>query len=194
MKRALILTTLLCAVVAVFMLPSDQTDPSEQISLTKKRSRSTPIVSPHAHDPEPPPLHPITPANLGISATLLPVNPADLITRAIAANNLAAIQSAALAWFQRDPSAARDWLASQATFEDLHPAISYIAAHIGEQGDIPNALAWARLLPEGTLRENSLFDIQALAIRNKHIAPEELITDGLPPERIADLLSGAAGD
>jgi hypothetical protein len=201
MKRTLIITLLLCAVAAIFLRQNDQPDPSNQpdqtdhpLSTAKKSTRSTRGNSPHANDPHPRPLHAITPESLGISSTLAQVHPADVIARAIAEENLPLIHSATLAWFQQDPQAARDWLAQQESLDALQPAISYIAASIGEKGDIPTAMEWLKLLTDDTLRESTLFDIQALALRARRITPEQIITDGLSPERIEELRSGAAGD
>ena len=97
------------------------------------------------------------------------MDPAASIAKSISENNLPSIQSAALFWIQRDPFAAREWLASQSTLEDLQPAISYIANHIPDKGDIKTAFGWAKLLNEGTIREDTIFDIHALALRNGRI-------------------------
>lgn len=136
----------------------------------------------------------IRPEDLGIAPPTLPVDPAASIARSISENNLPAIQSTALFWFQRDPAAAREWLASQSTLEDLQPAISYIANHISDKGDIKTALEWAKLLNEGTIREDTIFDIHALALRNGWISLQDVNPDGIPPERFQELQSGAAGD
>ena len=111
----------------------------------------------------------IRPEDLGIALPTLPMDPAASIVKSIFENNLSTIQSAALFWVQRDPTAAREWLASQSTLEDLQPAISYIANHISDKGDIKTALEWAKLLNEGTIREDTIFDIHALALRNGRI-------------------------
>lgn len=136
----------------------------------------------------------IRPEDLGIAPPALPMDPAASIAKSISENNLPAIQSAALFWFQRDPAAAREWLASQSTLEDLQPAISYITNHISDNGDIKIALEWAKLLNEGTIREDTIFDIHALALRNGQITFQEIDPDGIPAERFQELRSGAAGD
>jgi len=82
----------------------------------------------------------------------------------------------------------------QATYDDLQPAISYIASRVAENGDLETALEWTALLPGGTLRDDTIFDIYALALRNGKITASEINLGGLPPDRQAELLSGAPGD
>ncbi len=193
---------LLCALGALFLRKKhpDPTVSSNQPDISRQSSRA-PRAAPDFWDsaivPDPgerPPIATIRPEDLGITIPTTPVDPQALISKAISENNLPAIQSAALWWFQQDPTAARDWLATQSTFEDLQPAISYIANHISEKGDIKTAIEWVKLLPEGTLREDTLFDIHALALRTRQITTSEITPDGIPPERFQELLSGAAGD
>lgn len=143
---------------------------------------------------EHPPVSTIRPEDLGIKPTTTPVDPQALIAKAISENNLPAIQSAALTWFEHDPTAARDWLASQSNLDDLQPAISYIAQRISENGDLPSAIEWANILTDPTAREDTLFGIQALALRNRQITLDQINPQGLSPERIEELRSGAAGD
>jgi hypothetical protein len=186
---------------------SDQSDPSGSIARSSVKnstthpnkattSRDAPfwesaiVPDPGEHIPAPT----IRPEDLGIVVPAVPIPPTETLTKAIAENDLPLIQSAALAWFQQDPASARDWLASQQDLENLQPAISSIANHIADHGEINAAMVWANIITEPTLRESTLFDIQALALRNNRITPEQIITDGLSPERVAELRSGAAGD
>lgn len=176
---------------------SDQTDTSSTKSTTRRAPRETTgfwdsaVVS----DPgEAPPVIAIRPEDLGVIVPTTPADPQALITKAISEDDLPAIQSAALVWFQQDPTAARDWLATQSTLEDLQPAISYIASSISENGDIKTAIEWLKLLPEGTLREDTHFNIHALALRNRQITFSEINPEGMSPERFQELQSGAAGD
>lgn len=201
MKRLLTVSVLLTlAVASLIFFPKDQTAPSDQTDLsprTARPPRATPDFWNSAHVPDPgehTPIDTIRPEDLGIIVPTAPVDPQARIAKAVSENNLPAIQSAVLSWFLQDPTAARDWLATQSTFEDLQPAISYIASHISENGDIKNAIEWVKILPEGTLREDTLFDIHALALRTHQITTSELTPDGIPPERFQELLSGAAGD
>lgn len=143
---------------------------------------------------EPVPITAIRPEDLGIRPSTSPADPQALIAKAISENDLPAIQSAALSWFQQDPIAARDWLATQSTLDDLQPAISYIASSISEKGNLKTAIEWAKILPEGTLREDTLFNMHALALRNRQITFSEINLEGFSPERLQELQSGAAGD
>lgn len=164
--------------------PPDRTDASAPITRRANRpipDREIPVTVIHPED-------------LGVAAPGTPANSPARIARAISENDLPAIQSAALSWFEQDPAAARDWLAGQPTLEDLQPAISYIARKVSENGDIGTALEWTKLLPDGTLRDDTVFDIHALALRNGGIAPSQIQLDEIPPGRRDELLSGAAGD
>lgn len=119
---------------------------------------------------------------------------ATLIGTAISEQDLPTIQSATLSWYSQDPTAARNWLASQPTLTDLQPAISYIALKITDQGDLTTAIQWATLLSEDTLREDTLLHIHALALQNGQTTLSEIDLSPIPPHRRAEILSGAAGD
>lgn len=201
MKR-LVIILLALAAASFFFFRKSHTDPSNPPDLTdlptKKRSpRAAPAFwnSAVVPDPgEPVRVIPIRPEDPGVRTPATPIDPQALITKAISENDLPALQSAALAWFQQDPTAARDWLAAQSTLDDLQPAISHIASSISERGDIKTAIEWVKLLPEGTLREDTLFNIHALALRNRQITFSEINPDGISLERRQELQSGAAGD
>lgn len=198
--KGLVLFSILLALVAasIFVFQKDQTDPSNPPDPTNLTTRRTPRAAPDFWDsavvPDPGesvPIITIRPADLGVTA---PTDPQALIAKAISENNLPALHSAALAWFQQDPTAARDWLAAQSTLEDLQPAISHIASSISERGDLKTAIEWVKLLPEGTLREDTLFSIHALALRNRQITISEINPEGISPDHLQELQSGAAGD
>ena len=69
-----------------------------------------------------------------------------------------------------------------------------IAGKIAEAGDPAHALEWAALLTPGPEQEQSVFDIYALAARSRRFSEAELRAAPLPPARVDELLSGAAGD
>ncbi|MFC7336542.1 hypothetical protein ACFQY0_05075 [Haloferula chungangensis] len=117
-----------------------------------------------------------------------------LLTQAIEGMDRAAIQSAALAWYRHDPQATRDWLAAQPSLDDLQPAISYIVHEISENGDLDAAIEWSALIDEGPAREDTIFEIHALALRNGLITKDQIKLELIAPSRRAELLSGAAGD
>jgi hypothetical protein len=201
MNRTLIITLLLCAASAIFLRQKDKHDPSNQpdqsdhpLSTAKKSTRSTRENSPHSNDPHPPPLHVIRPEDIGVIPPTNAEHPSILLSSAIAQENLPLIHSATLAWFALDPQAARDWLAAQDSLDELQPAIVGITGVIAEAHDIPTAMEWLKLLTDDTVRESTLFDIQALALRNRRITPEQIVTDGLSADHIEELRSGAAGD
>lgn len=189
---------LACATAFIFNVSSDPSAPSDPSDLRPRRTpRPEPAFWASAQVPDPgreisPTV--IRPQDLGVASPTPPINAPARIIRAITEDDLPALQSAALSWFEQDPTAARDWLAMQSTYEELQPAISYIAASISEKGDINTAVEWTALLTEGTLRDNTLFDIHALALRNGWITPEEISLDLIPPDRREELLSGAGGD
>ncbi len=116
------------------------------------------------------------------------------VARLHRSGEVAALNFALAAWFDADPTAARDWLASQASLDPYQHALTQITGKIAEAGDPAHALEWAALLSPGPEQEQSLFDIYALAARNHRFTEAELRAAPLPPERIAELLSGAAGD
>jgi hypothetical protein len=202
MKRLVIFSLLFTlAAASFFIFQKDQTDPSNQTDQTNLATRRPTRAAPDFWDsavvPDPGesvPVITIRPEDLGVRTPATPIDPQALIAKAISENNLPAIQSAALTWFQQDPTAARDWLAAQSTLDDLQPAISYIASSISEKGDIKTAIEWVKLLPEGTLREDTLFNIHALALRNRQITFSEINPEGISAERLQELQSGAAGD
>ena len=135
----------------------------------------------------------ITPESLGIDLAK-PIDHAALLSRAIAADDARAIQVAAYAWFVADPEAVRDWLNTQTTLEDLQPALSFIAEEISQRGDFENALRWSELLEPGSLHDETVFALYVDALRCGKISAAEIPADILPPEMMANLTSGAAGD
>lgn len=204
MKRLVPFSILLTLAAVVFFFQKDLTDPSDQSDQTdlkhttpRRAPRATPDFWDSAQVPDPGgdvAVAAIRPEDLGVIPLTEPIDHAAHIARAISENDLPAIQSAALSWFERDPTAARDWLATQSTLEDLQPAISYIASRISEKGDLDTAIEWTKLLPDGTLRDDTVFDIHALALRNRQITFSEINPEGISPERLQELQSGAAGD
>jgi len=176
------------------ILKSEPPEPPKQADPSARAPRNRPADSPHANDPSAPPPRPIRPEDLGVKAPTGPIDHPARISRAISENNLPAIQTAVLSWFGQDPTAARDWLATQTTYDDLQPAIGYIVSDIAEKGDLKTAIEWSALLSDGTLRDDTLFNIHALALRNGIITPSEIPLDLIPADRHEDLLSGAAGD
>jgi hypothetical protein len=201
MKRLAAFSILLTLAAGGLFFQKAQTDPSNPPDQTNLTPRRAPRAAPDFWDSaivpdpgEPVPVITIRPEDLGVRVPTTPVTPQALIAKAISESNLPAVQAAALSWFQQDPTAAHDWLAAQSTLDDLQPAISYIAGSISEKGDIKTAIEWAKLLPEGTLREDTLFDMHALALRNRQITFSEINPEGISPERLQELQSGAAGD
>ena len=187
------------AAASFFIFQKNQTEPSNSPDQANLTPRPSPRAAPEFWDsavvPDPGesiPVAAVRSEDLGVPAT--PAVPQALITKAISEGNLPAIQSATLIWFQQDPTAARDWLAAQSNLDDLQPAISYIASSISEKGDIKTAIEWVKILPEGTLREDTLFNMQALALRNRQITFSEINPEGISAERLQELQSGAAGD
>lgn len=207
MKRAhwhfLLIGVFLAVLLGVIFVTKDSMDPphpsdlSSPAKTTHRAPRGETAFWESAITPDPGeqiPIPTIRPEDLGIAAPTTPFDPVVSITKAVVENNQPAIQSAVLAWFEQEPVAAREWLASQPTLDDLQPAICYIANRISENGDVPNAIQWANILTDPTAKANTLFDIQALALRNRQITTAEIETEGLSEEHIRELLSGAAGD
>lgn len=193
MKRLIIAFIL---VVTGVLFISTKESPSSQVQndAMMRTTRRPPIVDSHANDPFPPPLHPIRPENLGIIPSSTPIDHPARIALAISQGDLPTIQSSVLSWFEKDPVATRDWLVTQTTYADLQPAISYITSSIAEKGDLRTALQWSALLQDGTLRDDTIFNIHALALRNGQINKSEVPLHLIPKERHDEILSGAAGD
>ncbi len=195
------MVTAFSIILFIAIAPSDRTNTTNRTNPPNPNTRRPPHSTPDfwhtAHVPDPGaeiPISVIRPEDLGVSPPTAPVDHPARIARAISENDLPAIQSAALSWFEQDPVAARNWLAMQSTYDDLQPAISYIASRVSERGDLNTALEWTRLLPDGTLRDDTIFDIHALALRNGMITASEIMIEGIPPDRREELFSGAAGD
>lgn len=183
---------LVFAAAIILFLRDDRSDHAGLTEKTGPITRRAPRGTP---DPgQKIPVTVIRPPDLGVFPPAAPIDHSAWIARAISENDVPAIQSAALSWFEQDPAAARDWLAMQTTYDDLQPAISFIASRISEKGDLETALAWTKLLSDGTLRDDTIFDIHALAIRSGRIVASEMTLDEIPPDRREELLSGAAGD
>ncbi|HVJ45284.1 MAG TPA: hypothetical protein VM511_02790 [Luteolibacter sp.] len=104
------------------------------------------------------------------------------------------LNDAVEAWFEADPAAAREWIASIENLEPLEPAIARISAAIGRTGEAALALQWVELLQPGPEKDRSLHDIYALAARNRQLTDEQLRAAPLPPEEIERLLSRTADD
>jgi len=196
MKRSLVFAMVSLAVGIVIFSTKNSTDRTDRTDETGLRPPRDPRPA-TAHVPDPGrdlPVTSIRPEDLGVFPPSAPIDHPARIARAISEDNLPAIQSAALSWFEVDPAAARDWLAIQPTYDDLQPAISYIVSKISERGDLKTALEWSALLKESTLRDDTLFSIHALALRNGNLKPSEIARDLIPNDRLDELLSGAAGD
>lgn len=177
---------LIGAAVAVFQPrnASDRSVPSER------------SVRSHKSTPPPTPLPPltITPATLGVPSEIPPIDHPERIRRAISTGDDAALTRATVAWFEADPIATRDWLASQPTLADLQPALAGIAIRLAECGKPDDALLWAEILEPSPARDDAIFSIHALGLRHRMIAAEEVRKLRLPEAMLRELESGAAGD
>ncbi len=206
MKRTAIALAI-CLLAAFFIFsqksktPTSSEEQADRTAPTKKSVRQTSAREENFWDqaivPDPGrdvPLNVIRPEDLGVVPPSNAQHPSLLLNQAISENNLPAIQSAVLFWFGQDPTAARDWLATQTTLDDLQPAISYIVSSIAEKGDLKTAIEWSALISDQTLHDDTLFNIHALALRNGLITPSEIKIDLIPAHRREELLSGAAGD
>lgn len=142
--------------------------------------------------PDQPPV-PVTPASAGLRDDLPANFPAQLRTH-LKQGNLDAVQVTTYAWFEHDPTAVRDWLESQNTFEDLQPAISFIATRIAESGDTTSALSWSELITREDLRNETVVSIYVAALAQNLISHSEIPETALPPTLLESLKSGAASD
>lgn len=134
----------------------------------------------------------------GFSGTLpLPTPPADWkanVLLLLAKGEVLSAQVAISEWFSADPIGARDWLEAQPALADFQPAISGIARNIAEAGHPVEALEWAELLESGPEREQTIFQIYATGRRYHWLSDEQVRAAPFAPEKITDLLSGAADD
>ena len=197
MKLTVILAISCAALIAIFW--PDQPKKAQEIpptAATKARSRIPSKDAPFWNSavvPEPKDFRGPT-AVIEPQIKLPQVDHPREVARLHRSGEISSLNFALAAWFDADPTAARDWLASQTSFDSYQPALTMIAGKIAEAGDPAHALEWAALLPPGPEQEQSLFDIYALAARNHRFTEAQLRAAPLPPERIAELLSGAAGD
>jgi hypothetical protein len=124
----------------------------------------------------------------------IPVDHVAQITQAIKTGDLGSLNSKVAAWFDADPVATRDWLATAHSLESLQPALLMIAAKISQGNDPENALAWAENLSDHETHEQMVFDIYTIASRNHQFTVDQLRAAPLPAHLISELLSGTAGD
>lgn len=198
MKPAAILIVLGIVLTAVFW--PDWTEKNQQIppaiATTKARTRIPSKDAPFWNSaivPEPPVFR--EPTTAPFPQTKLPqVDHPREVARLHGSGNVAGLNFALAAWFDADAAAARDWLAAQENLNSYQPALIMITGKIAEAGDPAHALEWAALIAPGPEQEQSLFDIFALAARNHRFTEAELRAAPLPPSRVDELLSGAAGD
>lgn len=198
MKPAAVLVlvlVLLFVVSVILFIPRSQDPPPPANSPTQTDNRRPRRPSPPAFDDSPAPrVVTIDPAALGVALNPPPVDHATRITAAIDAADDATLVYATVSWFSVDPHAACAWLNSQPTLEDLQPTLAGVANHLAERGDFQDALRWAEAITATQEKEQALFAIYALGYRNGEFSMETLQTARLPPEMIAELESGAAGD
>ncbi|PAW70407.1 MAG: hypothetical protein B9S35_15210 [Opitutia bacterium Tous-C5TDCM] len=198
MKPAAILIVLVIVLAAVFW--PEGTEKNQGIPLaiatTKSRTRIPSKDAPFWNSaivPEPPVFREPTTAPLP-QAKLPQVDHPREVARLQHSGDVAALNFALAAWFTADAAATRDWLAAQENLNSYQPALTMIAGKIAEAGDPAHALEWAALLTPGPEQEQSVFDIYALAARSRRFSEAELRAAPLPPARVDELLSGAAGD
>lgn len=198
MKLAAILSVLFIVLIAIFW--PDWTEKSEEISpaiaATKARTRIPSTDAPFWNSavvPEPKNFREPT-AVIEPQTKPPQVDHPREVARLQRSGDVAALNFALAAWFDANAVAARDWLAAQENLNSYQPALTMIAGKIADAGDPAHALEWVALLTPGPEQEQSIFDIYALAARSHRFSETELRAAPLSPERIAELLSGAAGD
>lgn len=197
MKLTVILAISCAALIAIFW--PDQPEKAQEIShatATKARSRIPSKEAPFWNSavvPEPKDYREPS-ATIPSQTTLPQVDHPREVARLQHSGEVAALNFALATWFDADAVAARDWLAAQENLNSYQPALTMIAGKIAEAGDPAHALEWAALLTPGPEQEQSLFDIYALAARSRRFSEAELRAAPLPPARVDELLSGAAGD
>ncbi|MBK1815896.1 hypothetical protein JIN84_09720 [Luteolibacter yonseiensis] len=186
MNRLLIigLGALSLAIAGVLLLQPESSAPARRAELSFKGK-------PHSRSAASPAVH-------GFNGDLAPfVPPEDRrgnVLRLLAAGEDRMAQTAICEWFSTDPSAAREWLESQPSFENFQPAISIISKNIAESGSPADALAWAGLLDEGPVREQTVYEIYAIGRRYHWLSDEQIQAAPFSPDRVAALLNGAADD
>ncbi len=197
MKMKCILLILLIVIAAFFATRSaDQTGESTAPTSTRVRSRlpskdapfwQSAVVNESAVFREP--------REIKISQPdLPPVDYPSEVARLLKTGETEALNFALAAWFDVDPIAARDWLAEQESLDAYQFALTMIVGRIAAAGDPAHALEWAALLPLGPGQEQAVFDAYAVAARDQLFTQAQLASAPLSQERIAELLSGAAGD
>ncbi len=196
MKQIYILVILCTLIATFFALRSPAPNLATTAQSNNKRQRPTldlPFWE-QAVIPEPEITRPTSRDNHLIAPIANSPDPATEVIRLAAAGDFENLNFAFATWFDRDPIAARDWLALQKSLDNLQPAIAMVAGKIAQDGDPTNGLEWAKLLHPGSQQEQTYFDIYALAARQNQFTPDQLKSAPLPAARIEELLSGAAGD
>ncbi len=135
------------------------------------------------------------PSAVTISPSKLPLvdHPSE-VARLLKSGEVKQLNLALAAWFDADAAAARDWLAEQESLNLYQAALMMIVGKITVAGDPLHALEWAAFLQLGPEQEQAVFDAYAAAARCRLFSQTQLESAPLPAERIAELLSGAAGD
>ncbi len=123
-----------------------------------------------------------------------PVDHPSVVAKHFKTADVKALNFALAAWFDADPTAARDWLAERESLEPYQTALAMIVGKIACAGDPTHALEWATLLEPGPEQEQAVFDAYVLAARSQLFTHAQLAAAPLPEDRIAELLGGAAGD
>lgn len=136
----------------------------------------------------------VDPAKLGIRTDAPTIDHPARIAALLKSGNQAELDNAVSEWFEADPAAVREWLDEQQSLTPLQSSLAGIANRIAQAGDPQLALEWAAPLEAGPLKEQTLFDIYVLGRRSGTVSEAQVRDAPLPPERIAQLLSGAPGD
>jgi len=97
-------------------------------------------------------------------------------------------------WFDRDPTAATEWINQTERFEDILPSLNSLALGIANQGQLDTALSWAEAIPDQDARRETLIRIYAHEARQGRVTAESLQKAGFSPQDIATIFSGAFSD
>lgn len=196
MKSPVLLIALAGLVAAVGFLRPEARDHQTIQPEQRVKSRTRPVDLPfwkNAVVPEPHEFrYPFAVANS--SPAPPPVDYPENVARIAAAGDPFLLNQAVADWFEADPAAARDWLATRSSLDDFEPALIRIAGHIARSGDGAQALDWTAILPDGPEKNQLLFDIYSFAARSHQFTADQLRAAPLEPDQVARLLGGAADD
>ena len=106
------------------------------------------------------------------------------------AANAGRLNEQVIVWYAQDPLQATAWLNATPRFAELAPALSSIAAALGERGHLDVAHEVLENIADEETRRAAILDVYSLQARNGRITRESLTTAGWDPADIELVFQG----